>query len=237
MPKESRPFETKYHYRIVALILLVVIVFIAGIVRAFEFQIIEGEEHFKTSLRNSHATVNVMAARGEIVDRNGVPLTHNEAIFNVEFDYSFLKQSTENEIIYNLIRLMEKNSHDWVDELPMTDYAPYEFIENRENDVSRLKDKIVVNEYTTAKDCMENMYRDFGIKKYEEKKGKYTYCTHCGDEFDKCTYEGYSEIYSRKILGVRYSMLLADFSARNRYVFAEDVSPTIVALISEFSQD
>lgn len=234
MPRKLRPFETKYHFRIIALIILVAIVFIAAIMRAFQFQIVDGEAHYKSSLRNSKTTISVMAARGDIVDRKGVPLTHNEAIFNVEFDQAFFIPGSENEIIYNLIRLMEKNSYNWIDELPISPYTPYEFTKDSDSDVARLKAKIDVNDYATANDCMENMYRDFNIKKYETEEEK---CTHCGDDFDECTFEGYSEIYARKILGVRYSMLLADFSTRNRYVFAEDISPEIVALIREFSDD
>lgn len=234
MARQSRPFEVKYHLRIIALIILVVVVFVLASMRAFQFQIVEGESHLQTAQKNSDTTITVIAARGEIVDRKGVPFTHNKAVFNIEFDYSFLKAGTENDIIFNLIHLLQKQNEKWIDQLPITEQQPYEFIPDSETDVTRLKKKIGVNEYATANDCMENMYRDFKIKKHETSKGK---CTHCGQEFDKCEFEGYEEQFARKILGVRYEMLQADFSVRNRYTFAEDVSPQTVALIREFSDE
>lgn len=234
MARQPRPFEIKHHFRIIALILLLIVMFIFASMRAFQFQIVEGKQHLQTAQKSSDVTVGIMAARGNIVDRAGVPFTHNEAVFNVEFDYSFLKSGTENEIISKLITLFKARNEDWIDDMPISKTMPYQFTVGRDTDVARLKKKFRLNDYATADECLENIYREFGIKKFENDKGK---CTHCGKKFETCEFVDYPEDMARKIAGVRYQMVIADFSTRNRYVFAEDIEPTTVSLIKEFSNE
>lgn len=230
----SKPFEIKHHRRIIALILLVTVIFIFAVMRIFEFQLVNGSDYLNSAEKSSFSKITVTAARGEIVDRNGVPITKNKAIFNVEFDYVFLKQGTENEIIYNLIKLFEKQNEEWIDELPITKTQPYEFIESQTLNIARMKKKIEVNDYTTAQDCLDNMYIDFKLVKFVDKKGN---CTHCGEKFEECDFKGYDEETNRKIAGIRYQMLQKDFSRNNRVTIAEDISPQSVIIIKEFSTD
>lgn len=231
----AKSFEMKYYHRIIALIIIASIIFSLAVMRAFEFQVVKGASYLDEINKNTAATVVIPAARGEILDRNGVPFTKNKAIFNVEFDYVFMKKDTENQIINNLIMLFEKKGQKWIDDLPITSTQPYQFIEGKEVEIKRLRKTLDVNEYATAVDCMEQIYMQCGIKKYENKKGK---CTHCNKKIEECDYKGYSEEMSRKIAGVRANMLQKQFSRNNsRYVFAEDVTPEMVTLIREFSTE
>lgn len=231
----ARPFEIKHQRRIAALVILVVMIFVFAAMRVFDFQVVQGSEFLAETQKNSQTTVSIVAARGEIVDRNGVPLTQNKAVFNIEFDYSFLKKGTENDTIYKLIQLFQKQKEEWVDTLPISLNAPYTFLPDRESDVARLKKALDVNEYATAQDCMEQIYRQCGIKKYENSKGK---CTHCGEKIEVCEYTGFDERTSRLIGAVRAQMIQKQFSRYNtRYTFAEDVSTKMVTLIKEFSSD
>lgn len=209
-------------------------VFLFAATRLFQFQVVDGATYLADAEKNSLTEVTIVAARGEIVDRNGVPLTKNKAIFNVEFDYTFLKKGTSNEIIYNLINLFEKRGEKWIDELPITLTEPYEFLPDREEDVVRLKKKLDVNPYASVNDCMDNMMEDFRLLKFEKPNGK---CAHCDLPYDECTFEGYDQRFNRLIIGVRYQMLLKDFSKYNRFTFAEDVNAGTVALLREFSSD
>ncbi|WMJ21862.1 penicillin-binding transpeptidase domain-containing protein [Paludicola sp. MB14-C6] len=229
----ARSFEIKHHRRIVALIILVVMIFTLAVMRVFEYQLVKGEEFLKLAEESSSVQIPIVAARGEIVDRNGVPFTQNKATFNLEFDYTFLPKGKENETIYSLIKILEKQGEDWVDELPITKTEPYKFIEGKEAEVAKLKKKINVNEYTSAQNCMDNIYQMTGIKKYKDKKEK---CTHCGKKFEECDYKGYDERYSRLIAGIRYEMIQKDFSRwTNRCTVASDITPQTVALVREFS--
>ncbi|MEG0692590.1 MAG: hypothetical protein RR444_05855, partial [Oscillospiraceae bacterium] len=232
MAKQMEKIHTR---RIISLILLCVVVCGFGAMRVFNYQLVNGEAYLAAAQKSSYTTVKTTAARGEIVDRNGVPFTRNKASFNLEFDYAFLKKGTENQTIYSLIKTFEALDEQWIDNLPITKTLPYEFLPNSETEIKRLKDRLGVNSYATAQNCMDAIFEEAGIKKYKNSKGK---CTHCGKEFDECDYIEYSEEYNRKLAGVRFEMMAKEFSAYTpRYTFAEDVSSQTISLIKELSHD
>ena len=128
-----------------------------------------------------------------------------------------LDNDKTNALIYKLIRTFEAMGEEWIDDLPVSLTAPYSYAEDSDTEISRLKKRVGVNEYATAENCMDWIYRECGIKKYRDNDGN---CTHCGEPYDECVYEEYPEEYARKIAGVRYSMLSKDFSAYNtQYTF------------------
>ncbi len=231
----AKQMEKVHTRRIISLILLCVVIFGFGAMRVFDYQAVNGEKYLAAAQRSSYTTVKKPAARGEIVDRNGIPFTRNKAAFNLEFDYAFLKKGTENNLIFSLIKTFEALGEDWMDNLPISKTIPYEFLPDREADVKRLKNKLNMNTYATAQNCMDAIFETAIIKKYITEKGK---STHCGKDFAECDFKGYSEEYSRKIAGVRYEMMAKEFSPYTpRYTFAEDVSPETIALIKELSHD
>lgn len=242
----AKQFEKTHTRRIIALILLCVVIFVAAAVRVFQFQIVDGAKYQADAEQSHTKTVAISAARGEIVDRNGIPFTQNKASFNLEFDYTLMKKTSPgstqldndaaNETIYNLIKTFEGLGEEWLDNLPISMTGPHEFLSDAsETDISRLKKKMAdlnseMADYATAEDCLYWIYRSCGIQKYQE-NGK---CTHCGQSYEECDYKGYSGEYARKIAGVRYEMLLKDFSNYNtRFTFAEDISASSVAWLRE----
>jgi len=236
----AKTLEKKHDRRIVIMILLVVACLMFATLRVFEYQVVDGQNYLEQAKKNSESAIPIIASRGEIVDKNGIPFTQNKAVFNVEFDYSFMAKPTQNETIDKLIKLLEKQKEDWVDELPITKTQPYQFLEGKETEVANLKKNLTLNQYTSAQDCMENMFELFAIKKYKDDNGKCTHCKRIGikQDFDECEYVGYSEQESRLIAGVRYQMLMKKFSAwTTRYTFAQEITPTTVALIREFSNE
>ncbi len=236
--------DAKTHrVRTAILIGLCVVMCVAASIRVFEYQIVDGAGYLKQAKSGTTTEIEVPAARGKIVDRNGVVLVDNAASYNIEFDFLAMEKENRltldndatNKLIYTLIRLFEDLSEIWEDSLPVTLETPYEFLPDSDTEIARLKKKVGVNDYATAENCMEWLFQETGIKKYRDEDGN---CTHCGEPYDSCTYEGYSEEYARKIAGVRYMMLSSDFSAYNtRYTFAKDVSASTVALLRELSDD
>lgn len=229
--------------RAVILIALCVVMFLAAALRVFEIQIVDGETYLESAQSGTTTTIQIPAARGEIVDRNGVPLAQNKAAFNVTLNFLSMERETRlrldnektNALIYKLIRTFEEMGEEWNDELPVSLTLPYAFSEESAAAVSRMKKRIDVNDYATPENCMDRLYREYCIKKYRDSDGN---CTHCGKPFDECTYTDYEEGYARKIAGVRYSMLAKDFSAYNtQYTFAKDISAKTVALLKELSDD
>lgn len=229
--------------RVVILIVLCVVMCLSAALRTFQYQIVDGASYLTAAQSGTTTTIEIPAARGEIVDRNGVPLAQNQAAFNVAFNFLSMERESRlvlddektNALIYKLIRTFEAMGEEWIDDLPVSLATPYVYEADSDTEVSRLKKRVGVNEYATAENCMDWIYRECGIKKYRDSNGN---CTHCGKPYDECDYEGYSEEYARKIAGVRYSMLAKDFSAYNtQYTFAEDISAPTVALIKELSDD
>ena len=76
--------------RILILAVLISAIFCAFIVRMMKLQLIDGEGYRQMSDVSYSREVTVKAARGEIVDRNGVPLAVNRTGYNVIFDKSYI---------------------------------------------------------------------------------------------------------------------------------------------------
>lgn len=224
----AKQLEQRMSNRIIGLILICVILFLLAVMRLFDYQIVNGSMYLSLAQRTSFTTVKIPSARGEIVDRNGIPFTENTITFNVELDYAFLNKGTENTIIYSLIKTFEAMDQTWIDTMPITMTKPYTFLEGRDNDVARLKSNLKLQSYATAEDCINALY-ELDDAKYAK--------TEFADVHG-VDYMNYTEEYKRKIAGVRYEMIAKSFSAYNlRYVFAEDIKPELVAFLKELSND
>lgn len=167
MPKEYQKAPTR---RVIALILCCVVVVSLLLLRAFQFQIVGGADFLAQARHSTSVTYPVAAARGQIVDRNGVPLTVNRARFNLEFDYTLLPKASKtssrldnsavNAIIAKLIGILEQLGETWIDELPIETAPPYDFRPDATSgEISRLKKKMAelgreMADYASAQDCL-----------------------------------------------------------------------------------
>ena len=80
---EEVPSATLLRKRLFALLLASVFLFLAVFARFFYVQIVEGENLRAKALGQWTREVPVIAARGEIVDTNGVVLAENDATYSV----------------------------------------------------------------------------------------------------------------------------------------------------------
>lgn len=203
--------KLSYTIRIMVLVITVVLcVFLSGL-RLLQIQIVDGEKYLSQAQANYTATQEIEAARGKIVDTNGVVLNSNEIVYKVIFQMAFIPDGTENSLIKNVIEIMEQSGEEWNETIPVSKTAPYTFNADSDAEIEVLKEKIGVAVYATAEDCIETLYGKFEIS----------------DE--------YSEEMRRKIAGVRYEMLLRDFSQYNRFTFAEDIKQETVIKLKERS--
>ncbi len=208
-----KPHKPKERSRLIILSCLAAAICGVYVLQLMNFQIVRGEEFLEKTQQLTVSKIAVKAGRGEITDCCGVPLANNKVGYNIVFYYSFLPSGEErNRIIAELIEMLEAAGENWHDPLPMTVEASPSFLENRDKDIETLKDKLEVNVYATAEDCMYHLRELFDI----------------GEEYDDLT--------ARKIAGVRYGMVLADFSVNNnQYTFAEDISTDTVMKVKELS--
>ena len=200
------PFRKKSQVQLTVLsfILIAAIVFYAA--RMYSIQIVNAEKYTnKTDGATSVRTAVLKAPRGEILDCYGRKIAINRDGYNVVFNKAYVKDDL-NDVILTLIKLFEQNGVDWKDELPMSLSAPYGFKEGESTD--KLIKELELAHYATAQNCFDAMVEEYGLEKYTD------------DE-------------KRRIMGVRYSMAIADFSISYPYTFAEDIPTELMRKISE----
>ncbi len=195
---------------IVLVIFVVAAAFLCG-VRLLQTQIVDGEMYLQMTKETKVAKQEVDAARGQIVDCNGVVLNTNKTIFNVNLQESSLVKGTENEIISRVLTVLMKNGEEWNETLPITRTEPYRFLTGKDRAIATLKSRLNIANYSTVDNCIYQLYETYEIS-------------------DK-----YSEEMRRAIAGVRYEMTLKDFSYRNKFVLASGISTDTVIELKELS--
>lgn len=200
------PFKKKKQYQLSALAVLLVIAILFYAARIYSLQVVNAEKYTdKNDGAASVRTAVLKAPRGEILDCYGRQIAINRDGYNVVFNKAYVKDNL-NDVILTLVKLFESAGTEWKDELPMKMNAPYGFKEGESTD--KLISKFELAHYATAENCFNAM-----VEKYK--------------------LEDYSADDQRKIMGVRYSMDIADFSISYPYTFAEDISTELMRKISE----
>ncbi|MGX8700846.1 penicillin-binding transpeptidase domain-containing protein [Caproiciproducens sp.] len=194
--------------------LIIFVIMAVYTLRLVNWQILNGASFLKEADKLRPSTVVMDAARGEILDANGVGLAVNKTGYAIVFDRVYMKSETQNNTIHQLIQLLNQRGEKWTDILPIKLNAKgqYEFISGMDKEIATLKsaDYANVNSYATADLCMAHL-----IEKY------------------KVT--GYEAAQARDIVSVRYNMTKSAFGISAPYTFAEDVSRDTIAIISENS--
>ncbi len=190
--------------------IVIIAAFMCGL-RLLQIQIADGEKYLALTKSTYTAEQSIEAARGKISDCNGVVMNTNELCYSVNFQRASLAVGTENEIIYRVLTVLIENGEEWNDSLPITKTQPYSFESDREAAVDTMKSKIKVGVYATVDDCMARLYEQFEIS------------------------EQYDEQMRRYIAGVRYEMLIKDFSYKNQFVLASGISNETVIQLKELS--
>ena len=203
------PFKKKNQFAITFLSVLSIIALVLFSCRAYYIQVSNSDEYTGKSANGatSSRTAVIKAPRGEIVDCYGRQIAINRDGYNVVFNKAYIKDNV-NDIILALIKLCKKYDTEWTDELPLSAKAPYGFKKGESTD--KLLTTLNLAHYATAENCFNAM-----VEKYK--------------------LEGYSKSEQRKIMGVRYSMQIADFSISYPFTFAEDISTELMRKIAESS--
>lgn len=202
--------------RSAACILLVLAVFVVYELRLVQWQIVQGDEFEQISLSNRTDTIEIEAARGEILSSDGQVLAGNRSSYNIVYNALDMDYSQRNATILQVLDLLEERGEEWRDRLPivLAEDGTYQFKEDSDSEIETLKGPDMLNlaEYATAEDCMTELTRMYDC-------------------------QGYSKEDARNVVSVRYSMTRDGFSRTNPYVIAEDVSAETVGVISEHSQE
>lgn len=203
--------------KIFAILALFVALMYCICARLYDYQVIQHDEIYESSLRKTMVTYTQKASRGTIFDRNGVPLVSNEMSFQVAFDYFFWDKDRQNEIILQLYALMDGTGESYTDILPITQSAPYSFTTMDEDNKYY---KQLVGFIAEHEDWDKNINAS-GLMELLKKKYKVD--------------DSYTEEEQRIIIGVRYDMEVQGFSSYSPFIFAENVSKETVSKIKEAS--
>ncbi|MBD5159711.1 MAG: hypothetical protein HDT23_05660 [Ruminococcus sp.] len=177
-----------------------------------ELQIVGGDTISKIFSDDDSLTYQkeVKATRGEIVDYNRNLLVTNDTRCDIVLQKAFFPEDNAegNEILINIYMALLGHSYKFRESLPITMNEPYEFTEE---DVSEVCEKLHLNVYASAENCIDKLIDDYDIS-------------------DK-----YNQYEKRIIAGMRYAMIDREFSYSNDLLLAEDVDQNTITDMKELS--
>ena len=196
--------------RTVIFVVMVVLLSFACTLELLQIQIVDGE-YYKEQTQNTYtANQTIQAARGQIFTNDGKLINTNRLVYKVIIQKAFFESGTENDVIAKTVRILQNNNEEWIESLPISTTTPYKFTGD-EDEIDTLRAKLDLGVYATADNCMNALYEKFKIA------------------------DTYGQKMRRIIAGIRYEMLIRDFSYQNRYTMAEDVSVQTVIELKEQS--
>ncbi|MBQ5327878.1 MAG: hypothetical protein J6J15_01685 [Oscillospiraceae bacterium] len=190
----------------VTVVILVALIFI---IRLMTMQIVEGESYRSYLTEGYSVTKTIEAGRGDIVDRYGRPLATNVVCYDITFDKNNIVKDSENSVILELISILEENGEEWIDNLPISKEAPFEYT-GTETARTRLRKHLDLAEFASAEDVVFRLKEKYGLEEMSD------------EDF-------------RKVAGVRYEMDRVGYNYMTPYTFAKDVSSVTINIISEHS--
>lgn len=193
-----------------ALVLAAVLVVYTG--RAAQIQVVNAQKYLDQADTTGSRKATIAAARGEILDRYGRPIAVNREGYNVVLNSAYLPKDKINQTIARLTAYLKTAGEQWTDNLPLSAEEPFGFMENADDKITSMKNRLGVAHYATAENCFTQM-----VKRYQ--------------------LEGMDRQLQRTVMGVRYSMEQADFSVAAPFTLAEDVSAETMTRITEASAD
>lgn len=203
--------KKKINPRIIGIAILLLAVIALFGVRLINFQVFSADEYASQSNTVSTRNSVIKAARGEILDCYGRPIAVNREGYDIVFNSAYINKDKLNDTILQLVNVLRANDTEWVDNLPITKKTPYKF-NGTESSIAVLKSKLGLNSYATVDNCIDAMIEEFSLQAFSKQE-------------------------QRTIMGVRYSMLKADFSISAPYTFAEDISNDLMIYIKESLSD
>lgn len=202
---------------------IVAVLVLACALRLYNLQIVHGEDYRTMSDNNSVRTYIRKAPRGEILDRNGVPIVENKPAYNVQIFKTDISNDALNQNLADIIDILRESDCDYSSTFPIkyntkTGAPEYSFPDIETNDSSSAEylDRISawesdnkLTDYSTLREIAQ-----YFIKKYD-----------ISGEFDQAA--------ALDIAAVRYEMDERGFDINNPFIMATDVSSIVTQKIEE----
>ncbi|MBP8968458.1 MAG: penicillin-binding protein [Lachnospiraceae bacterium] len=215
--------------------------------RCFVLQIINGQSYLDNFMLEQEKVRDIMPTRGNIYDRNGNILAYNELAYSVNIEDTFETSSSKdkklNELVYNLIKLIEKNGDTIDSDFKITLNEDGEFVYTVSGTYLNrfLAD---VYDHADPKDLTEEEKASTPVQViiYLSRKSGKGFHFAVGDYLDpedtKSEFiegKGYTNKEWLEIVEIRYAMSLTSYRKYIGTTISTDVKPETVALIMENS--
>ena len=188
------------------IILAVYFIGIILLVQLFNLQIIKGDEYREQSNTRLTRESILEAARGNICDRTGEKLVSSKTQFDLSIYKTKIDNKALNNSILNAIKILEKNSDSFQDNLPIK-VEPFDFTIDSEN-LKKWKESNKIKEDFSAEQCF-----NFFKQKYEiEEENVQT---------------------ARKIMAIRYEISSHGYSSTKTVTIAKNISRSSMLEINE----
>ena len=212
--KRKRRSSLKARYIFIGVLTAFAVAVLIG--RLVEWQIFRSDYYDEIAAASASYTVETDGIRGEIFDKNGVPLAVNETSYKVVMNKLFIPESRLNDAILRAVEAVEGTGGKWIDNFPVVidKNGDYAFDKDKSESVARMKskDKLNMNPYSTAGDCMAILAEKYDCKGYDKKQ-------------------------TRDIASVRYNMEESGYSYTKPYIFADGLSEVQMLDLSEKLND
>ena len=215
--------------------------------RCFYLQIIKGPDFLENFVLEQEKTRDIMPVRGNIYDRNGNPLAYNVLAYNINLEDTFETSSGKdkklNDLIYNLVKFIEKNGDSIDSDFKIALDENGEFVYTVSDaqlrrflaDIYGHADPAALTEEeknTTPLEAMIYLSRNSG-RGYRFSVGERLDPDDRESEFIEG--KGYTHREWLQIVSIRYAMSLTSYRKYIGTTIATDVSKETVALIMENS--
>lgn len=213
--------------------------------RCFQLQVVHGEEYLEKFILMTQKTRDIASARGNIYDRNGNLLAYNELAYSVKmedvFESGSMKNQNMNQVIYRLVKMVEKHGDHVVSDFKIVvgEDGEFEYSVTGNAKLRFLADvygRTYIDQLTAEErssepiDVMNFLSRKktFAIGDYEIPNDK---------KSDFIPGKGYTNDEWLKLVNIRYNMSLTSFRKYLGTTVATNVSQETVAALMENSSE
>ena len=145
------------------LLVFVAVLMLALCIRLFVLTVIQEDRWAEAAVNQNTKEVVTSAPRGEILDRYGRVLATNKQIFTVTFNVSGLKTDDINKSAYVLVKLLEKNGDEYVDNFPIVITASGKFRYTYDQNKTKWLKSIGLSSDATAEEAFNKLRADYEI--------------------------------------------------------------------------
>ena len=208
--------ERRYRLRLALILVLIAAMVLVFMGALFRLQVVEGEQKALEAATYTYTTT-VSAARGEILDRNGVVLVSNRVSYYVTLNsYVLFNSNNLNAILLNLIQTCLDTGIGYADTFPMSQSSPWTYALDQATSTQQyyFKSFMIYRDLDPdmkASNLMKHLRSTYGIP------------------------EDWTDDEARRVIGLRYELDLRYAVNIDPYILAEDLSADELAILKELN--